>query len=256
MSYKMDISKGFVILPRCIMTNPALNTFERLGWFIDLLMMASYKPREIFVHGQRYTLQEGELYATNVWLAEHWNKSRPTVIKFLNELETLYTLKRKTLYTSLSIITICNYEIYKGIFDTSLYTSFYTSLDTNRNKYINKLNNNDDDTRASEEITPEMVISETFKSTALLEQFCMTEGLTTEQCQNYAAAVVNEWRMTGVEHNNATDARKHLLSAIRIKARAERSRPAVQKTKEQAAAEAFNAAMTRIANSIKNGTNN
>ena len=94
MSYKMDISKGFVILPRCIMTNPALNTFERLGWFIDLLMMASYKPREIFVHGQRYTLQEGELYATNVWLAEHWNKSRPTVIKFLNELETLYTLKR------------------------------------------------------------------------------------------------------------------------------------------------------------------
>ena len=250
----IDLSRGYVVLPRSIIGK--FSSFEQLGWFVDLVMMAAYKPRQIIVAGHSYTLQEGELYATTGFLCERWGKSRPTVVKFLNQLQELNTLKKRTLYTSLTIITICDYDVYKGSFNTLLNTQLNTSLNTIEiQDKIKYKTNTRDDARACASVEDfDALVAETFASRAQLEQYCMTEGITPEQCRQLARAVTNEWQMTGVTHTDTTDARRHLLAAIRAKARAKRAEAAArpQRTREEADEENYRAAMERIANSIKN----
>lgn len=52
-----------------------------------------------------------------------------------------------------------------------------------------------------------------------IEQFCMANGIREESFYESAKAVLSEWNFTGVTHYSESDARKHLLSQIRIKLR-------------------------------------
>ena len=72
--------------------------------------------------------------------------------------------------------------------------------------------------------THEELIKDLFSRQITIEAFCKNEGITTDQCRKYAEAVVIEWQLTDENHNNRTQAIKHLLAQIRIKAQADRER--------------------------------
>lgn len=55
---------------------------------------------------------------------------------------------------------------------------------------------------------------------ALVEQFCKNNGISKVVFCMLVQEVANEWELAGVTHLNASDARRHLINAVRIKAKA------------------------------------
>ncbi len=51
----------------------------------------------------------------------------------------------------------------------------------------------------------------------MVEQFCMKEHITVEQFKQLGEEVINEWKLTGVEHHTEREVRQHLLNHIRTK---------------------------------------
>lgn len=65
-----------------------------------------------------------------------------------------------------------------------------------------------------------------------MESFAKNEGITLDQCRRYAEATVIEWQLTDENHNNRSQAIKHLLAQIRIKAQADKDRGVTFKDKD------------------------
>ncbi|MBQ5509331.1 MAG: hypothetical protein IIT96_06175 [Muribaculaceae bacterium] len=54
------------------------------------------------------------------------------------------------------------------------------------------------------------------ESGAMVEQFCINEHITVEQFKQLGEEVINEWKLTGVEHHTEREVRQHLLNHIRL----------------------------------------
>ena len=54
------------------------------------------------------------------------------------------------------------------------------------------------------------------ESGAMVELFCMKEHITVEQFKQLGEEVINEWKLTGVEHHTEREVRQHLLNHIRL----------------------------------------
>ena len=55
------------------------------------------------------------------------------------------------------------------------------------------------------------------ESGAMVEQFCINEHITVVQFKQLGEEVINEWKLTGVEHSSEREVRQHLLNHIRTK---------------------------------------
>ena len=64
-----------------------------------------------------------------------------------------------------------------------------------------------------------LFLDEFFSQEIQIEQFCMKHKTTKQKLRELAAEVLNDWQLTGqdIDHIDLTDARKHLLSQLRIK---------------------------------------
>lgn len=105
---------------------------ERLKWWLDLLLSASWEDIEMMHDGNKFTLKRGQMIAPVSLLAKRWGKSAPTVIKFLKLLETEGMIYRQTLYRQTSILTICNYASYQDSVDTLVDTQIDTLVYSNK----------------------------------------------------------------------------------------------------------------------------
>jgi hypothetical protein len=81
--------------------------------WIDLILIANYKPGVIFVRGNRVNVKRGQVGMSERSLALRWQWSRGKVRRFLRMLKTdQYIVQQKSSVTSL--ITIINYDEYQG----------------------------------------------------------------------------------------------------------------------------------------------
>lgn len=103
---------------------------ERLKWWLDLLLNASWEDTEMMHDGNKFTLKRGQLIAPVSLLSKRWGKSAPTVIRFLKLLEAEGMIYRQTLYRQTSVLTICNYASYQDNVDTQVDTLIDTQVDT------------------------------------------------------------------------------------------------------------------------------
>lgn len=83
-----------------------------MAW-IDLLLMANYKDKQIMFDGKVETIQRGSFVTSMVKLSERWDMNRKTVKSFLDVLQnsgmiTYTTSKRRT------TVFITNYLVYQG----------------------------------------------------------------------------------------------------------------------------------------------
>ena len=91
---------------------------ERLGRWIDLLLLANYEDGKVLVGDSLVTLKRGQMIMSFSFLANRWKCSKSTASKFIELLESdgmveRYTERRAT------ILTICKYDSYQQSLDTT-----------------------------------------------------------------------------------------------------------------------------------------
>ena len=85
---------------------------EKLGRWIDLLLLANYEDGKVLVGDSLITLKRGQMLMSFSFLSKRWNCSKSTAAKFIELLESdgmveRYTERRAT------ILTICKYDSYQ-----------------------------------------------------------------------------------------------------------------------------------------------
>ena len=91
------------------------------------------------------------------------------------------------------------------------------------------------------------LVDEVFSHQALIENFAMANAITVEQARAWAQEIVNEWRIAGITHIDNADAKRHLLSTIRIRAEIKRKQDAKSNNDRPTAAQRAADAQRHIA---------
>lgn len=127
---------GWIKINRSIGNHWLWQDAERLKWWLDLLLMASWGEKQVLHDSHLTTLQRGQMIASISFLSDRWGKSKPTIIRFLRLLEEEGMIKRSTLYRQTSILTVCNYERYQCEDDPGLYTQVDTIVDRQNDENV------------------------------------------------------------------------------------------------------------------------
>ncbi|MGN0032457.1 MAG: hypothetical protein ACI358_01555 [Candidatus Limimorpha sp.] len=86
---------------------------EYLGWWVQLLLMASWDNKQVFHDSHLFILKRGQCIVSVPALMKKWGKSKPTIINFLKRLESDGMITRKVMGRQTPILTICNYDKYQ-----------------------------------------------------------------------------------------------------------------------------------------------
>ena len=213
-------NKGFILLHRGIMDWQHWSDANTLKVWLVLLFSASYEK------GWRRGVKckRGETMITLDELRDKTGFSRPTLIRILGMLENtgeILRIKIDQKHTKTIIKKYSNYQCFINFSGkTTLPQTLPQTLPNKRNKQNNIVENKK---RVCACDIYNNIISDLFANTNLIENFAYNNYMTLEQCRRTAEDVVTEWQLTGEEHATATEARKHLLNAIRIKAQSERA---------------------------------
>ena len=125
------MSSRWIKIDTAITEHWIFSNAEYFKWWFDLLSMAAWRDHKVMHDTHLFTLERGQIIASVSFLTERWNRSKPTIIKYLQLLEKEDMIHRSTLYGKIAIITICNYGSYQAVIDTTL----DTTLDTNSRIY-------------------------------------------------------------------------------------------------------------------------
>lgn len=85
---------------------------EKLKWWLDILIMASWKDRKQLVGKQLVSLHRGQFVASLSYLCKRWNRSRTMVENFLKIIQEGGMISR-VCENNVSIIEVTNYEHYQ-----------------------------------------------------------------------------------------------------------------------------------------------
>lgn len=107
--------EGYIKLHRQIVENEFYlsERFTKSQAWIDLLILATYKPRTVFIRGIEIKLQPGELCYSQLTLAKRWRWNRKTVDKFLNLLKNreMLDIRISRVSTIISIKKWSDYQL-------------------------------------------------------------------------------------------------------------------------------------------------
>lgn len=126
--------QGWIKINRSIVNHWLWQDAERLKWWLDLLLMASWEDKQVLHDSHLFTLQRGQMIASISSLVNRWGKNHNAIIKYLKQLEDEGMITRKVMYRQTSVLTICNYERYQLKSDTIA----DTIADTIRDRQINE----------------------------------------------------------------------------------------------------------------------
>lgn len=87
--------------------------FDHRSAWIDLLLLANHKDKDLLFGNQIITVKAGQKITSLVALAERWNWSRNKVRRYLGVLQELQMIDRKS-DNKKTLITIVNYGIYQS----------------------------------------------------------------------------------------------------------------------------------------------
>ena len=81
--------KNFIMLSRDLMESEDYfsERFTRMQAFVDLCMLAAYKPRVITIRGNDVKIEKGQVAESEERLSARWGWSRNTVRKYLSNIE-------------------------------------------------------------------------------------------------------------------------------------------------------------------------
>ena len=108
--------EGWVKIHRSILDDELYfaEKFTKLQAWLDLLLIAEYKPKTIFVRRIKVEIGRGQLAISIRELAERWKWGVNKVQSFLKELEATEKIEMLKSHT-INVIAICKYEHYQQI---------------------------------------------------------------------------------------------------------------------------------------------
>lgn len=192
--------------------------------FIDLLLSATAKP--CWSCGIRLT--RGQTLRSSRKIEEDNKISRPTVLRALRTLEDSGEIIREKISQKLVKTTIVNYSKYQDINFVSGKNEIPQRLPQRLPQSLplttSKQENNNDVVEINSAHAHEKIIKDMFATGIAIERFCMTEGITVDQCREMANDALAEWAIIGESHKSEKEVKKHLLERIRKKVQSMRER--------------------------------
>ncbi len=151
------MDKGWIKLYRQIQESTIwLNSspFDRRSAWIDLIMMANVKTKQIVYKGQALTIKRGQVYTSIRILAERWHWSKDKVSRFLKMLIDLRMISRDFRTHSATLLTIVKYDDFQGRSDTNKDSNKDTHKDSNKDTDKSLLKNVKNDKERKEDSSP------------------------------------------------------------------------------------------------------
>ena len=204
------MENSWIRLHRKIMDDPLYfaEPFTKMQAWIDLLLLANFADRVMFIRGNRVTIKRGQVAYSREWFSGRWRWSRGRVERFLTLLES----DRKIVQQKsriISVVTIVNYDFYQNSEKSERTTDGTTEIERN---YLN-INNykkvlfsddtTDDTTDGATDSTTENASDGTTDGTTEIERNCLninnfekvlfSDGTTDE---------TTESTTDGTQHNN------------------------------------------------------
>lgn len=111
----MDVimtNTGWIKIHRELGKHWLAQDMEKLGRWIDLLLLANFEDGKVLVGDSLVPLKRGQLVMSFSFLAKRWNCSKSTASKFIELLESDEMVERFT-ERKVTILTICKYDSYQ-----------------------------------------------------------------------------------------------------------------------------------------------
>lgn len=118
---------GWIKIYRDIEKHWISKDLRKLGWWVYLLYKASYEDNKTLVGSRVIEVKRGQFVISLSELAERFEVTKPTVVKFLDLLEEEDMITRYV-DRKITIITICNYDSYQGLKEQQVTDSFTEEL--------------------------------------------------------------------------------------------------------------------------------
>ena len=127
--------------------------FNKFQAWVDILMFANFKDKEITINGNRFTIHRGSFLTSIRKLATRWKWSKDKVGRFLRKLRDEKMIKIATVGGTL--ITVVNYDVYQlrrdSKRDTNKDSKRDTDKDTDRTQLKELSRKNDKERKEKEE---------------------------------------------------------------------------------------------------------
>ena len=107
--------------------------FDRRSAFIDLILMANHADKKMIFNGQPIEVKAGQRITSIRSLAERWHWSTNRVLRFLDLLENLEMIERKS-DKQKTLLTIVNYSKFQVCQNTNGDTDGDSNGDSNGDK--------------------------------------------------------------------------------------------------------------------------
>lgn len=221
-----------------------------LSMWIHLLLLAGNTPRQ----WRGMTLERGQLATTVIALSELLGLSVKQVRLAIEKLKKGKQIIVKGT-NKFSIITICNYDTYQVSSTPQGQTKGKQTGNQRANAIIiediedNNISHTLNASAQAHEHTHVgwAIIDDARNHGILLEQFCMTNRITREQFFEIATEIVTEWELTDTPHSSPGDAKRHLFSTVRIKAKDLNNGTTIRKTHDEQVNDLYTGAAAAIA---------
>ncbi len=220
---------GFVFLFRDIDKHWVWKDSRMAHRWMDLIIQAHWDNRTIYFDGVRVDLKRGQFVTTTSLLMGRWRTNPRAVLKTLEIFENDKMIRCKK-SSEMTIITICNYDVYQSIskalnqVENSPHPSGNFPEDAERKrkrkgKYIKKENKEEDKNNISQQSVREenLKFFEELKNAEIsldemMKQFSCSKQELLQQLESF----VNEVNIKETRHTSFSDFRKHFFDWARI----------------------------------------
>ena len=208
-------NSGFIKLHRNVLEWQHWGEPNVVVVFLTLLLLANHKKG----WWQGLRCGRGETFVTIDTLCNYTKLSRPTIIRILKLLEDSGEVTRKKVDQKHTKTIIRKYSQYQDFSTFCGKAALPQTLPQTLLKQEYK-ERKEDIVVDNIAHTHEEIVKDMFKNQITIEQFCMNEGISVEQCRMLADEVLVEWELVGETHRTAKETKRHLLDHIRKKAQA------------------------------------
>lgn len=204
---------GWIKIHRDITKHWIFQDAEKFKWWMDLLLTASHEDNKFLVGDRLIEVKRGQQIISLSFLANRWNSSKKTVLRFLNLLESDGMCNRCT-HQKVTILTICNYESYQEVESTKV-----TDIDTDRypigNQSVTELKNvknveeiNITTTAHTHTCTCEEY-AQRYRAENNWQEIALMLHISSESCQSLFSEFVSFQKHDGKTWNDYNDFKRH-----------------------------------------------
>ena len=217
-------NNGFIKLHRNVLEWQHWGEPNVVVVFLTLLLLANHKKG----WWQGLRCGRGETFVTIDTLCNYTKLSRPTIIRILKLLEDSGEVTRKKVDQKHTKTIIRKYAQYQDFSTFSgkadLPQTLLQTLPQTLLKQERKERKEIDVVEINSAHAHEKIIKDMFSTGIAIERFCMSEGITVDQCRELADDALAEWVIIGESHKTEKEVKKHIIERIRKKVQSMRER--------------------------------